>query len=456
MVQRLLKRLGIFWTVAAMTATIVTLSVTLTAVVLQLALGRITPIGVVLAAVVPALGVPLTFTYVLRLYLQQIESERAHRELEQQLHHAQRMEAIGTLAGGIAHNFNNILMGVMANASVMRMDLEPDSPHQESCKSIEQLVESGSKLTRQLLGYAMKGRYEVRALDLDKLVQQTSNTFRATKKEIVVVRDLAAGTKIIQGDQGQIEQVLLNLYVNAAEAMVGGGTLTLATRAVTLNDPDVEPPRVGAFVRLEVSDTGVGMSPEVQERIFNPFFTTKGLESSSGLGLSSVQGIVKSHGGFIEVESQQDQGTTFRIHLPATDERPHGVEHPAPEPERGGETILLVDDEVFVLDACSLMLTRMGHDVLTASSGAEALQLLREHRGAIDLVVLDMVMPQMSGGETFDQLRSINPNLKVILSSGYNLDDAAVEIMKRGCNAFLPKPYDVSEVARVIRETLEA
>jgi two-component system, cell cycle sensor histidine kinase and response regulator CckA len=456
MVQRLLERLGVYGTVAAMTVAVIIISVTLTAVVLQLVLGRITPIGLILSAVVPAVGVPLTFTYILRLYLQQIESERTHRELEQQLHQAQRMEAIGTLAGGIAHNFNNILMGVVANASVIRMDLEPDSPHQENCKSIEQLVDSGSKLTRQLLGYAMKGRYEVRPLDLNNLVQQTSDTFRATKKELTVVCDLADQAKPIAGDQGQIEQILLNLYVNASEAMVGGGTLTLTTRAVRLDDPGADPPRVGEYIRLDVSDTGVGMSPDIQQRIFDPFFTTKGLESSSGLGLSSVQGIVTSHGGYIEVDSQEDQGTTFHIHLPATDERPLEVEHPAPEPERGGETILLVDDEVFVLDACSLMLTRMGHDVLTASSGAEALRLVREHRDSIDLVVLDMVMPQMSGGETFDQLRSINPDLKVILSSGYNLDDAAVEIMKRGCNAFLPKPYDVSEVARIIRETLEA
>jgi len=259
----------------------------------------------------------------LEIFINITERKRAEKEkkkLEAQLQHAQKMEAIGTLAGGIAHDFNNLLMGIQGNVSLMAMDIDSTHPHY---KRIEKQVQSGVKLTQQLLGYARKGRYEVKPIDLNQLVEETSETFSRTNKEITIHQELAKDLFAIEADLGQIEQVLLNLYVNAADAMHGGGNLILKTMNTAHKDMKgkLYDPKPGNYVLLTVTDTGTGMDKETIERIFDPFFTTKKMGRGTGLGLASAYGIIKGHGGYIDVESNKGRGTTFSIYLPASEKK---------------------------------------------------------------------------------------------------------------------------------------
>ena len=379
------------------------------------------------------------------------------KRLEAQLQQAQKMEALGTLAGGIAHNFNNLLMGIMGNASLMLSDTDSAHSNYEKLKNIEKLVDSGSKLTQQLLGYAREGRYEIIPLNLNQLMKETSDTFRATKKEIRVHRELAENLFPIDADQGQIEQVLLNLYVNAADAMPGGGDLFLKTINVTDKDMKGRPykPKPGNYVLLTVRDTGTGMDKRTTERIFDPFFSTKGLGKGTGLGLASVYGIIKAHGGYIDVESKKGSGTTFKIYLPGAEKKVQTVAKSARQIIEGSETVLLVDDEPMVLEVGINMLKKLGYTVLEAKGGREAVKVYKANKDKIDLVILDMIMPDRGGGETYDQMKEIDPTVTVLLSSGYSIDGQATEILERGCNGFIQKPFTVKELSGRIRETLE-
>jgi two-component system cell cycle sensor histidine kinase/response regulator CckA len=377
--------------------------------------------------------------------------------LEEQLQLAQKMEALGTLAGGIAHNFNNMLMGIMGNVSLALLDIDSTKPQYEKLKNIEKLVESGSKLTSQLLGYAREGRYEIRPLSLNRLVEETSETFGTAKKEIRIIRDLAQDLFAIEADQGQIEQALWNLYVNAADAITGSGDLILKTSNVTnLNMAGKQyNPRSGKYVLLTVTDSGIGMDKKTIGHIFEPFFTTKGVGKGTGLGLASVYGIIKAHDGYIDVESQKGHGTTFKIYLPVSNRKVTGKAELAQEPVKGSETVLLVDDEETVIDVGRQMLERMGYTVLVARSGKDSIEIYRAHKDAIHIVILDMIMPEMSGGDTYDQIKKINPNVKVLLSSGYSKDSRATEILARGCNGFIQKPYNMKALSLRIREILK-
>lgn len=379
------------------------------------------------------------------------------KRLEAQLQQAQKMEALGTLAGGIAHNFNNLLMGIMGNASLMVSETDSAHPNYEKLKNIEKLVDSGSKLTQQLLGYAREGRYEIIPLNLNQLMKETSDTFRATKKEIRVHRELAENLFPIDADQGQIEQVLLNLYVNAADAMPGGGDLFLKTINVTDKDMKGRPyrPKPGNYVLLTVRDTGTGMDKRTTERVFDPFFSTKGLGKGTGLGLASVYGIIKAHGGYIDVESKKGSGTTFKIYLPGAEKKVEMVAKSARQIIKGSETVLLVDDEPMVLEVGINMLKKLGYTVLEAKGGREAVKVYKANKDKIDLVILDMIMPDRGGGETYDQMREINPSATVLLSSGYSIDGQATEILERGCNGFIQKPFTIKELSGRIREILE-
>ena len=379
------------------------------------------------------------------------------KRLEAQLQQAQKMEALGTLAGGIAHNFNNLLMGIMGNASLMVSETDSTHPNYEKLKNIEKLVDSGSKLTQQLLGYAREGRYEIIPLNLNQLMKETSDTFRATKKEIRVHRELAENLFPIDADQGQIEQVLLNLYVNAADAMPGGGDLFLKTINVTDKDMKGRPyrPKPGNYVLLTVRDTGTGMDKRTTERVFDPFFSTKGLGKGTGLGLASVYGIIKAHGGYIDVESKKGSGTTFKIYLPGAEKKVEMVAKSAQQIIKGNETVLLVDDEPMVLEVGINMLKKLGYTVLEAKGGREAVKVYKANKDKIDLVILDMIMPDRGGGETYDQMKEIDPTVTVLLSSGYSIDGQATEILERGCNGFIQKPFTIKELSGRIREILE-
>jgi len=381
------------------------------------------------------------------------------KRLEVQLRQAQRMEAIGTLAGGIAHDFNNLLMGIGGNASLMLMEIDSGHSFYERLKTIEKLVQMGARLTSQLLGYARKGRYEVRPIDLNRLLEDTSEAFGRTRKEIEIRRDLSGDLFPVMGDQGQIEQVLYNLYVNAADAMPSGGFLFLRTKNVTHEEIKGKfyRPKPGTYALIEVTDTGIGRDEGTKDRIFEPFFTTKEMGRGTGLGLASVYGIIKGHGGYIEVESEKGRGSTFMIYLPASraEEEVRERRPPADELLKGDETILVVDDEEMVLGVCSRVLQFLGYTVIGARTGREAIEKFRERKDEISLVILDMIMPGMGGGKTYDLLKEIDPSVKVILSSGYSLDGQAMEIMERGCNGFIQKPFDIKNLSRKIREILD-
>ena len=377
--------------------------------------------------------------------------------LETQLQQAQRMESIGTLAGGIAHNFNNLLMGIQGNASIIFLDIDSSHPRHKNLKNIETLVDNGAKLAAQLIGYAREGKYEVKPINLNQLVKDTSDTFGMTKKEITVHQELSEDLHGIEADQGQIEQILLNLYVNAVEAMPGGGNLFLKTINVTDKDMigNLYKANPGNYVLLTVRDTGIGMDKETRERIFEPFFTTKGLASGTGLGMASTYGIIKGHGGYIDVDSEVGKGTTFSIYLPATEEMIEQKKVLSDELVKGKGTILLVDDEEMVLEVGKELLDNLGYEVLLAENGQEALELYKKNLDKIDLVLLDMVMPVMGGGEAFDKMKEINTNVKVLLSSGYSLEGEAKEILKRGCDAFIQKPFKMEQLSQKLMEILD-
>jgi two-component system cell cycle sensor histidine kinase/response regulator CckA len=387
----------------------------------------------------------------------QKNAEEEKEKLEAQLHQAQKMEAIGTLAGGIAHDFNNLLMGIQGNTSLILIDVEDTSPHFDRLRRIEELVQSGSKLTRQLLGYARKGKYVVNPIDLNEVVSEVSETFRRTRKDIVTKLDLGRDLFAIEADKSQIEQVLFNLYVNAADAMPSGGDLTVRTRNTPHENLMNKPYNIksGKYVLLTVADTGIGMDDVTIERLFEPFFTTKEMGRGTGLGLASVYGIVKAHGGYIDVESKKGRGSTFSVYLPASEREVKESSTNTERPINGNETILVVDDEEFVLDLGLKLLKSLGYRTLGASSGIEALKIYESNKDEIDLIILDMVMPEMGGGEAFDRLRKLNPEVPVLLCSGYSIDGQAREIMKRGCNGFIQKPFTLSEISNKLRQVIE-
>ena len=378
--------------------------------------------------------------------------------LERQLRQAQKMEAIGTLAGGIAHDFNNLLMGIQGNISLSLLDIEPNSSLVKNLKKIEQYVQNGVDLTKQLLGFARGGKYEISLLYLNELIKEQNLMFSRTNKDIIFKNEAKPNLWSVEADRGQIEQVLLNLYLNALQAMPGGGTLTTRTGNVTIDKDQYSPyyVKAGNYIKITIADTGVGMDEDIQQRIFDPFFTTKEMGRGTGLGLASVYGIVKNHEGFIKVFSKKGQGTKFEIYLPAS-----GKAVPAPKKAsekfvEGQETVLLVDDEDMIIDVGTRMLRKLGYQVFTARDGKEAIRIFTKHQDKIDLIVLDMIMPQMGGGETFDRIKKIKPDVKVLLSSGFSINGQASEILNRGCNSFIQKPFNLQKLSQNIRAILEA
>jgi len=381
---------------------------------------------------------------------ERIEARKERAKLETQLMRAQRLEAIGTLAGGIAHNFNNLLMGIEGNATLGQMELDASHPLCGRLENIEDLVERGSLLTNQLLAYAREGAYKIRRIELNRLVEEIASTIEQTRKDLRIRVDLTEDLGDIDADFGQIQQAVMNLCVNAADAMPNGGELVLQTRNVRSSEiqkiaPDAQP---RDYVRLSVRDTGVGMDSTTMEKIFDPFFTTKKLGEGTGLGLASVEGVVESHGGFIHVESEIGRGTRFDIYLPASYVyvKEDGMLKEEQTVKRPG-TILLVDDEEVILEVGAEMIQSLGYEVLKARSGQEALDVYTEQGDRVDLVVLDLIMPDMGGGETFDRLKEIDPDIRVLLSSGYGINGEATEILERGANSFIQKPFRLSDLA---------
>ena len=374
--------------------------------------------------------------------------------LERRLLQAQKMEAVGTLAGGIAHDFNNLLMGIMGYASVMLFSTDPSDPNYEKLKSIEEQIKSGAGLTRQLLGFARGGKYEVKPTDINELVNSSIDMFGRTRKEITIHQKLAKDMCTADVDRSQIEQVFLNLFVNAWQAMPAGGNLFIETAMKRFDDTGVVP-HEGMYIAISVVDTGIGMDEKTLTRIFDPFFTTKESGMGSGLGLASVYGIIKNHQGAITVDSTPGTGSRFDIYLPASPKAPLKGEVHQSHVEPGSGTILLVEDQPVVAETAGEMLKALGYAVHIADSGSTAIELFSRYKDTVDLVILDMIMPGMSGSETYDSLKKIRSDIKVILSSGYSIDGLAAEIMEKGCNAFMQKPFSINELSAKIQDVLK-
>ena len=383
----------------------------------------------------------------------------AKKRFEAQYQAIQRMEAIGVLAGGIAHDFNNLLMAIQGNTSLMRNNLESGHPHHEKLGDIERCVRQGANLSRQLLEFARGGKYDVKPIDLNDIVKTQSELFGRTKKEIKIHETYEKDLWIVKVDQSQIEQVLLNIYINAWQAMPDGGDIYVQTKNIALDSEYVTPYNKlpGRYAGIAVTDTGTGMDETTREKIFEPFFTTKEIGGGTGMGLASAYGIMKNHGGFINVYSEPGKGATFNLYLPATDTgviKPKAIQKESMAPGKGSETLLLVDDQAIVTRVGKKMLESLGYTVFTAQHGKEAIDACKKYKDKIDLVILDMIMPEMGGKETYERLLEIDPEIKVLLSSGYSINGQAQEILDRGCNGFIQKPFTMRELSRKVREVL--
>ena len=367
------------------------------------------------------------------------------------------MEAIGTLAGGIAHDFNNLLMGIQGYISLLRLQTDDKDPNDEYLDGIENAVMNAANLTNQLLGFARKGKYNLRQTSINRIIDNSTKMFTRTRKEIVTHLKLRDDIWAVKVDQGQIEQVLINLFLNAWHAMPDGGDIYIQTENIYLSEEYCRPFEVptGNYVKASVTDTGVGIGNDIIERIFEPFFTTKDVGKGTGLGLASAYGIIKNHNGIIRVYSEIGNGTTFNIYLPASDDKVATEIKVSSELLKGQEKILLVDDEQGTIQVEELMLKELGYSVMPALSGLEAVQLYKENHFNLDLVALDMIMPAMNGKDTYEQLKRINPKVKVLLVSGYSLNKQIEELMGKGCNGFIQKPFDIVQLSQKIREVLE-
>jgi len=393
-------------------------------------------------------GKPATLSFLRDISLQ--------RKLEKQLQLSQKMEAVGTLAGGVAHDFNNLLMGVQGRTSLMLLEMDPIHPHFEHLKEIENYIKRATKLTKQLLGFARGGKYEVKPTDLNDLIEKSSQMYGRTKKEITIYKKYHDQIWTVEVDQSQIDQVLLNIFMNAWQAMPAGGDLYIQTKNEMLeeNFTGVYGVRPGKYVVISVTDTGIGMDEKTLKRVFDPFFTTKDKERGAGLGLASAYGIIKNHDGIITAESARGKGTTFHIYLPASD-KPVIVDHKDDQKILvGTETILLVDDEEMIIDVGAQILQKLGYEVLTARHGKEAIEVYQQNRQKVAMVILDLIMPEMGGGETYDRLKEMDPNVKVLLASGYSLDGQATEILKRGCDGFIQKPFSIKGLSKKLRKII--
>ncbi len=382
-------------------------------------------------------------------------SERAR--MERQLQQTQKFEALGTLSGGIAHDFNNLLMGIQGRASLMAAELEPFHPFLEHTNAIEGYIRSATDLTRQLLGLARGGKYEVRPTDTNELVRNSANMFGRTKKEIRIHTNFQDPPPVVAVDRSQIEQVLLNLYINAWQAMPGGGELYLETQIATLDDAYCKPyhAKPGQYAKVSVTDTGIGMDANTRQQIFDPFFTTKEKGRGTGLGLASAYGIIKNHDGIIIVYSEVGHGTTFNLYLPLSGKEAYREVAIEGRLIEGSGTILLVDDEEMILEVGRAMLERLGYRIIVAVGGEAAVKVVERKGNEIDLVILDLIMPGMDGGEVFNRIKEVLPQMQVLLSSGYAINGQADEIMQKGCNGFIQKPFNISELSRKVRKILD-
>jgi two-component system cell cycle sensor histidine kinase/response regulator CckA len=382
----------------------------------------------------------------------------AHRAIEAQFRQAQKMEAVGQLAGGIAHDFNNLLLAILANAELAKSEVPPGSEAAECLAEIEGAGTRAADLTAQLLAFSRRQPFRPVAIDLNELIRGLLKMLRRLLPENIGI-DLIPGHNLssVSADPTQLEQVIVNLCVNARDAMERGGQLSIETENILINGRYCEThpwARPGRYVLLTVGDTGVGMTTEVRERAFEPFFTTKGAHLGTGLGLSTVYGIVQQHGGLVHVYSEPGQGTTFKLYLPADTRLATDVGHKiAVVPQGGHETLLVAEDEERVRRAVIQILERAGYHVIAAANGREAVRLLRERKESVQLVLLDVVMPELDGPETWEQLRKLQPGLRVLFTSGH-ADERCLARLPSGAEV-VAKPFRTEELLSRIRRKLD-
>jgi len=378
------------------------------------------------------------------------------KRLEAQLQDAQRMESLGTLSGGIAHDFNNLLMAIQGNVSLMLLDMDSGNSNFQKLKDIETYIQRGANLTKQLLGFARGGKYEIKPTDLNKVIQNQNRMFGLTQKQIKIHNKHEENLWTVEVDQKQMELVLLNLYINASQAMPKGGDLYIRTENLIIDEDSGHhynvPP--GKYVKISVIDTGIGMNEATQQRIFDPFFTTKDIGKGTGLGLACVYGIIKNHEGFITVDSKENEGSTFSIYLPASEKKSiNGLE--LVKVNKDSRTVLLIDDEHMIVEVGREILGILGYNVLTARSGEKGIEVYRQNKEQIQIVILDMVMPSMGGAETYYRIKEINPDIRFLLSSGYSVDKEASKILDGGRNGFIQKPFTIDQLSEKIEKIFD-
>jgi PAS domain S-box-containing protein len=386
------------------------------------------------------------------------QAEGELRERDEQLRQAQRMEAIGTLAGGVAHDFNNILTAILGYTGLLKKTAK-DEGVQRAVDVMEKAAKRGAVLTQQLLGFARKGKNESAPADLAAIVEEVIALLQRTIDKSIVMRRTGSAPVVVIGDPGQLQQVILNLAVNARDAMPDGGELTIDTSIVVLGEEECRRQAgmsPGSYARLTVTDTGCGISEDVRRRIFEPFFTTKELGKGTGMGLAMVYGIVQNHGGTIGVKSEVGRGTAVEIHLRhATEvtavEAPRRSGRPAP----GAGRVLVVDDEEGVRQVAADILSSLGYDVTIAADGATAVDRYRELADAIDVVLLDLAMPGMGGRECFRALKAINADVKAVLCTGYGFNVAAQQLLDEGMLGIVAKPYEIEQLSSAIAQALQ-
>jgi PAS domain S-box-containing protein len=381
-------------------------------------------------------------------------------QIEAQLRQSQKMEAIGLLAGGIAHDFNNMLGAIVGYADMLKLKHEGSNP--EVAKSATRILEASrnmADLTTKLLAFARRGKYEIQPIDVHDVVLDVVKLVEHTfDKRIKIAKNFKAPAAMVMGDRTQLQNAVLNLAVNARDAMPDGGKLTFTTDSYNFTDAHTKsyPYAIvpGRYVLLSVTDTGIGMDDTVKNRLFEPFFTTKEKGKGTGLGLASVYGTVKSHNGYIEVDSEAGKGATFRIYLPLVDAPGQAKPEVRAAVQKGRGTILVVDDEELVREMCREILTDMGYTVTVSKDGEDAARYYREHFRTIDLVVIDLIMPRLGGRECFHKIKKINPAIRAIIMSGYALDGEAKQIINEGACGFIQKPFDVTSFSKAVKDAM--
>jgi signal transduction histidine kinase/CheY-like chemotaxis protein len=386
-------------------------------------------------------------------------AERARAESEQRLRRAQRLEAIGTLAGGIAHDFNNLIFGIKLIAAEVLAHADDAAKVRESMELIDDITDRSATLTRSLLGFARRGKHRAMPVSVNDVVTSMTELLTRTLAGVELSFELEAAERgLVVGDQAQLEQVVMNLVLNARDAVQAAGRVVVRTSDLSSSDPEA-----ARFVVLEVSDDGPGIAPEIRDRVFEPYFTTRGAthgtgagEPHAGLGLATVFGIVESHNGSIEVDAGLDgAGTTMRVVLPAASPPPVVRSRPTvADLPKGTGTLLVIDDDNMVRKVVSSSLTVLGYDTIEAASGSDAVEIYRARHAEIRAVVLDMVMPGMTGKATYLALREIDPSVIVLLMSGHTLNEAVQEILDLGVRSFVSKPYSIAVLAKAMAELM--